>query len=338
MNVRSRTLGALALGAACALGAPTPAAAADFTTHSKLRVEAGGDALEPGANYSNTSITTQNSDACGEGGNSATERLRGANAIGIVGHAARFNDRLSPFRTSDKFSFAPIVCRLGEFGAFDQNRAWLFKVNHEFSQVGGDQRPVGRSDEVLWYFANFESGENTGDELDLRGVPGLVDPGDPFEVETVAYDGEGDEVDPEGVTVTGGVAPAISGADGSTQVTAPLDEGLITLRGTRDETDDIPTPPVTLCVGDAPTDCPKVRAEYVGTDGRDLIQGTDAPDLLRLRRAGDRARAGAGADYIYARGGGSDTIVCGPGDDVVKTARGEDEFPADDCEDRRFPE
>jgi hypothetical protein len=336
MNARSRSSGVLALGAACALALTSPAAGADFTTHSQLRVEADGQTLEPGANYSNASITTANSSACGTGGDSATERLRGANALGIVGHAADYNDALAPFRTSDRFSFSVLACEIGGVGAFDQDQFWLYKVNHADPGVGADQLPVGRADDVLWYFADYESDQNTGDELDLRSVPRQVAPGEQFTVQVRAYGFSGQAADPEGVTVSGGAAPAISGANGATLVTAPVEEGLITLRGTRD--DDIPTPPVRLCVGNEPADCAKVREEYVGTDRGDLIKGTDAADLIRLRGGGDRARAAGGADYIHARGGGSDTVVCGPGRDVVETAPREDEFPAGDCEDRRFGE
>lgn len=334
MNRRTQTLGALALGAACAIAGAAPAGA-DLTTHSSLRVEAGGEALEPGTNYSNRSITTQNTNACGNGGDSATERVRGASALGIIGHAARVNNRLSPFRTSDRFGEGTLVCRIGDFGAFDQNRFWLYKVNHEFAELAGDRLAVDRGDEVLWYFANYASDDNTGDELDLESVPRRVAPGSQFEVRTVGYDGGGQRTNAEGVVVEGGAAPSVSGADGTALVTAPTQEGLITLRGERDP--DIPTAPVTLCVENQAEDCPTVREEYVGTSAGDLIKSSDAPDLIKPKQGADRVRAGGDDDYIYARGG-RDTIVCGLGEDVVKTVRGEDEFPADDCEDKRFPE
>jgi hypothetical protein len=326
MQARSRPLAVLAIAVVCSIALPALAQAR--TTHSKLRVEADGKALEPGVNYSNRSITSENSNACGDR-DSREERLRGANAMGIIGHAARVNDAVAPFKTSDTFDFALIVCRIGSFSAFDTNQAWLYKVNHEFASVSGDQLEVGRSDDVLWYFANFSTGANTGDELDLV-APDRTRPGEPLTVTAYQYDGNGDRQPAANVTVQGGTASTTTDASGEAEVVF-ANEDRAFLRATRG--DDIPAEPEEVCVRADLADCPERLGErFVGTGREDDIRATGGADSIEPKDDRDVVRARDGDDKIDVGGGGADRVDCGGGRDVVEASRNDE---LEDCEVRR---
>jgi hypothetical protein len=314
MNHRPRTALVLLLAAACALALGATAAAR--TKHSNLRVEAVKKTLDSGTEYSNGSITTRNSNACGPR-DSKRERIKGSNAMGIVGHAADVDKALAPFRTSDTFDFGLIVCQIGKFKGFE-NKAWLYKVNHRAPTIGADQRPVGRGDAVLWYFANFSSGRNTGAELALRGVPVAARPGDAFAVKVVAYSDKGKKSPAEGAKVRGAAMP--TGPNGTTIVTARSSPGTMRVEGRRG--DDIATAPVEVCVKQRLSRCPDRRGEtFVGTGRGDDIRATGGPDLIRARGGRDLVRARDGADSIRVKGGGRDRVNCGSGRDQVKADR-----------------
>ncbi len=66
MKTRSRALAAVSAAGACMLALVATADASHRTTHSTLRVEGLGKTLDPGTNYSNRSITTKNSNRCGD--------------------------------------------------------------------------------------------------------------------------------------------------------------------------------------------------------------------------------------------------------------------------------
>ena len=307
----------MVLSCAGALALAAPAVASADSVVSKLRVEgADNTALDRGTSYSNDTIKAKTSGACGDT-NEDRYKLRGANASGLVAHAAHLNDDVDPFKVSDTFDFGLIVCRIGGFAAFSPNEAWLYKVNHKAAQVGGDQLRLDRGDEVLWYFANFDSGDNTGAELDL-GAPDRAAPGEVVTVKARQYSADGDREPAAGVTVSGGLAPATTDADGEATVTLRPDD--TTLRGNRG--DDIPAPPTKVCVDSDPDDCPPRRGERIyGTDDGDKIKGTRGADKISARR---------GDDKIKVRGDGVDKVDCGPGRDEVE-ADGKDKID-DDCE------
>jgi hypothetical protein len=325
---RFRTIAVPTLVVACALATAAAAGAADRTTHSFLRVESIGSTLDPGTNYSNRTIRTRNSSACGPI-ESRGERLAGANAMGIIGHAANVNGRLRPFRTSDTFDFARIVCQVGDFKGFDANRSWLYKVNHRSPTVGGDQRRVDRGDEVLWFFANFSTGRNTGDELELRGAPVAAVTGQPFQVRIVGYDQEGVASPVAGARVNGaGTAPPTN-AEGRTTVVARGTPGTMRLEAVHG--DDVASAPVEVCVAANRSRCPDARGEtFIGTADADAIRATGGPDTIRPRGGADAVTAGAGGDAIGVRGGGLDRVDCGPGRDRVAADR--DDRIAANCE------
>lgn len=324
MNNRPRAVLALLVATACALAVTATAVAR--TTHSHLRVEAAGKALDPGTTYSNKAITTRNSRACGSI-NSKRERLRGANAMGLLGHASLVNGRLRPFRTSDTFDFGAIVCEVGNFKGF-RNRYWLYNVNHQLATIGGDQLRVGRRDEVLWYHVRctetneetFEcvDGENYGEELDLA-APVRTRPGD-FSVRAFEYTDSGRRTPQRGIRISGpGVTPVVTGRNGQATVTAA---DSTTLRATRPAQGDIPSEPLEVCVESKLARCPDRRGDtFVGTGSADAIRATAGPDLIRPRGGRDLVKARDGDDRVRARGGGRDRVNCGPGRDVVKADR-----------------
>lgn len=314
MNHRLRTALVLSLAVACALALAATATAR--TKHSQLRVEALGKTLDPGTNYSNGSIRTRNTNACGPRDDRG-ERLRGANAMGIVGHGATVNDRLAPFRTSDTFDFGLIVCQVGSYKGF-QDKAWLYKVNHRAPTIAADQRRVGRGDDVLWYFANFTSGKNTGAELALRGVPVAARPGDRFAVKVVAFSDKGKSSPAQGAKVSGAGPP--TNANGVTVVTARQKPGTMRIEARRGN--DIASAPVAVCVRNRLSRCPDRRGEvFIGTGRGDEIRATGGPDLIRARGGRDLVRARGGADKINVKGGGRDRVNCGAGRDKVKADR-----------------
>ena len=326
MNDRLRTVLVPTLAAACAVAMTASASAAEKNTHSELRVEAIGKTLEAGTNYSNASIGARNGNACGPT-DSRRERLRGANAMGLVGNAARVNRRLTPFRTSDTFDFGLIVCQVGDSKGF-ANRAWLYRVNHRSPTIGADKRKVDRGDEVLWYFANFSTGQNTGQELDLRDVPVRVRPGQSFQVGVVGYDEGGSPSPAFGAQVRGGAAPPTNAA-GRTTVMARATPGTMRLRAVRG--DDIVSAPVEVCVANDLSRCPDARGEtFVGTGDADGIRGTGGPDSIRPRGGRDAVTARGGSDSVFVRGGGRDRVNCGPGRDRVRADR--EDRVGDTCE------
>ena len=103
------------------------------------------------------------------------------------------------------------MCRIGDYRGVAANDAWLYKVNHKRPPVGGDRYRVRRGDEVLWSFANFGTGRNTGDELKLH-TPARVRPNQPFQVSAVGYTRDGQVAPAAGVQVSGD-ATTVTGDD-----------------------------------------------------------------------------------------------------------------------------
>lgn len=299
--MKNRVRALVALVSACTAVA-LPAAAPAASTVSKLRVESGNRALSAGVNYVSDSARMRTS-ASQCNGSGKPRYVAGPSAVGIVQYAQQTNSLLRPYLVSDQFDFGLIVCRIGDQGAFDTNEAWLYRVNHAAAQVGGDQYELKRRDEVLWYFADFATGRNTGDELDLT-APGRARPNTPFTVTALAYDGEGRAEPAAGVKVSGGSTPAVTDADGKARVRLGDDRYL---RGSRGN--DIPTAPTRVCVDAALARCPARPLErIVGTDVADTILGLPSNDLVEGRGGNDR---------IDVRGGGADSVRCGAGTDTV---------------------
>ena len=266
-----------------------------------LRVEGTGKTLEPGTRYVTGTESLPAATDAGCRRASDRHRVPGATALGLLGSAFESNRFLRPLGVADD-EFGLRVCRIGSFAETDSPfTGWLFRVNHHSPSNGAALKKVGGGDEVLWYFANFGSGANTGDELVLR-APARAKPGTiNVSVRAYAFDGTVKPA-PDGTVVRGGERPAtVQGGTARVQVKA----GGVALRATRGI--DIPSALVGICVSANLGECPAARgATIVGTAGADRIAGTRGPDVVRAR---------AGADRVNARGGGADRVACGRGRD-----------------------
>ena len=314
--------------AACALALAifvpvVPTSAVADTVVSQLRVEANYEALDAGTNYSSANALVHSSESPACDGNDQS-KVKRATALGVLEYAGDVNERVDPVRAQG-FASQPglFVCQIGAFtnDQSDFDPVWLYKVNHEEPSVGADQFELDRGDEVLWYFADFASGVNTGRELTLN-APARARPDEKVRVKVVSFDGDGDRKRPGGVGIVdaeSGETVAATNGDGRAKVR--VDEGVTRLRAIKG--DDIPSAPVDVCASDDSGDCPKRRGEtFVGSDRDDEIDGTKGADDVRAR---------GGDDSVDVEGGERDEVDCGGGkDDVVADRK---DRVAGDCED-----
>lgn len=304
MHISSLVRAALA---ACVIAVPAASTAAAATVPADLRVEAVGDTdLSHGWTYfSDTAkITSDKSEACGGKGESHT--LEGATALGLLDFARAHNDRLDPLRVSDEFDFGLLVCGIGSFVADEsESKFWTYKVNHVAPEVGADQYSLKPGDEVLWVYANYATGANSGNELELA-APGTVEPGESFEVKVSQYDFAGTKSPAAGarVQVLGG-EEVVTDEEGKAQVTLDGKRKSPVLRAYRGT--DIPSRGVRVCVDR----CQKVYKErFFGTRQRDVIEAKG--------NFAELVKAGAGRDKIDVSGDSfSDRVICGGGRDTV---------------------
>lgn len=312
---RSRTRVVLWCALTCALVTAVPTVASADSVVSKLRVEADGQALDPGTKYANKTVRKRTSTLNVCKGSGDRERLGGPNAMGIVDYAAETNREVSPLRVSDRFDFGLVVCGIGDFLGFKGDDFWLYKVNHEAPTVGADELRLDRRDEVLWYFV--DGAQNSGKELDLR-APVRSAPG-PVQVTAFTYSDAGERSPAPGATIQGGAAPATTNSDG--RATVVLTQGSRSLRAVRGN--DIPSAPESVCVNSDVGSCPDDRGErIIGTDDDDDdLDGSRGPDVVRARRGDDR---------IDVRGGDRDKVDCSRGRDRVRADSRDD--VSRDCE------
>jgi hypothetical protein len=293
----------------CAMVSPAVAPAAVL---SSLRVEADNRALAA-ASYINGTARIQTDERPSCGGSGRTAAVRGATALGLLAYGARAERTLRPFSVSDEFDFGLFVCGVGDFRGSDAS-FWLYKVDHESPEVGGDQFALQGGEEVLWYFQDTARNVNTGDELVLD-APARARPGEPFEVTVWAYDPQGDRSPAAGALVAG----EQTDQNGKAGLVSDRRGGL-TLRATRSA--DIPSATARVCLDDVLTRCPARRGErIVGTGAGNRIRGTGGADTV-LARGGD--------DRVRVRGGGRDRVRCGRGRDRVVADRRD--RVARDCE------
>ena len=306
--------------AACVIAVTLASTAAAATVPAELRVEATADTdLSHGWTYFSDTATLTGDERKPCGGKGETHTLEGATALGLLEFARAHNKRLNPLRVSDEFDFGLLVCGIGPFLAdAAENEFWTYKVNHQGPEVGADQYSLKPGDEVLWVHANYTTGENSGNELDLT-APGTVEPGVPFEVTVSEYDLAGTKTPAAGarVQVLGG-QQVVADEEGKAEVTLSGDQRKPVLRAYRGS--DIPSAGVRVCVGR----CEKVfKQRFFGTSKRDVVEAK-----------GDFAeyvKAGRGPDKIDVSGDSfSDRVVCGGGRDLV--VADEDDRIAPSCE------
>jgi hypothetical protein len=235
------------LAAACALAlvfalsiAVAPAAA---KVSADLRVVGGGGKVlaEKTLKTGTTSVPTSAKATCfgpGTGGSGKVVQTKGANALGLLGQAAKSTAALRPLLISDKFQaeFGLALCGVGGDVATTK-LSWYLKVNHVNPELGGELVKLKPGDEVLWALAPFPY----PDELSLR-APDRVKAGTPFGVRVSSYDDKGKLTPAAGVKVTGAAKP--TDASGRTTVVLDKPARLISRHGR-----DIPSNREAVCVG-----------------------------------------------------------------------------------------
>jgi hypothetical protein len=276
-----------------------------------LRVEAAGTTLDPGTFYApprSISVPrgeTSSGGTCVRSGGSLS--VSGRSALGLAAAASNASQALRPLWAVED-SFGKRICRIGSFNETDSPfTGWLYRINHSAPTSAADLLEVQKSDEVLWVFANFGNGVNTGDELVLS-APVRTRPG-PVQVSVTAHQFDGlTKPAPDGTVVSGGAAPVTTVGGVATLTATP---GTTTLRavGPGAAPTEIPSAPLSLCIAAELTDCPPQRGKrIVGTNARESFKGTPGPDVIRTR---------GGADKVKVRGGGTDVVNCGKGKDRV---------------------
>src|SRR5919109_596584 len=86
--------------------------------------------------------------------------VQGPTALGILRYAETRVRALRPVSVSDQFSFGLFVCGIGSFRG-NATKFWLYKVNHVTPSVGADHFHLKKGDQVLWYFQDTVTGQNT---------------------------------------------------------------------------------------------------------------------------------------------------------------------------------
>ena len=311
--MRVRITAAASVLAATALLAASAAPAGATPTFS-LRVEVPGTTLDPGTHYAvprttlarRGTLSNNSSGVCVP--STGRHELDGQTALGLVAAAAQANKRLQPLLVAED-SFGRRLCRAADAVERDTPSfsGWLFKHNHVAPPLSAELVSIARDHEVLWVFADFGNGANTGDELVLsapaRAQPGAVQ----VSVQAITFEGVAAPA-PDGTVVTGGSAPAVTVGG---VATVPVAEGETELRavGAGTGASQIPSAPQSVCVAVNLDDCPEERGRRViGTNGKDGLRGTAGPDRIRSR---------GGKDKVRVAGGGADVVNCGKAKDVV---------------------
>jgi hypothetical protein len=212
---------ALALTASAASAAAPPAAF--------VRVEGAGATLLPQTLVRTNSTTLLQGKACS--GTTATGALDDATADNWTGsYSAKFNDFL-------------VGTILGETPT--GNNFWTLWVNGRSSTTGGCSTQLHPSDHVLWFDCVADANFNcTNNPLSLS-APAVVQRGHGFTATVTQLDGAGHSTPITGAAVDGQGAAGVSGAGGTTHLTAHH-RGVITLQA--DKSGATPSDPVFVCV------------------------------------------------------------------------------------------
>lgn len=312
--MRSRFLCAAALALAVASlvsASPLSAGTASATPVFNLRVEAPGTTIDPGTYYApRNPIDAQRGQLVGAGNCQRAPgdiSLDGQTALGLVASAANAVSSMRPLLVAED-SFGRRICRVAGFNETDVPfTGWLYRVNHAPPTPAADLFRLNGVDEVLWVFANFGTGANTGDELVLgapfRNVPGLVQ----VSVQAVDFNGVR-KAAPDGTVVTGGTSPVLT-TGGVASVPVAAGSTILRAVGPGPAPTEIPSNEAPVCAAVDISECPPVPGRrIVGSNVRDVLRATAGPDTIRSR---------GGADKVIVRGGGADVVNCGNGRDRV---------------------
>jgi hypothetical protein len=240
----------------------------------------------------------------GTGGTGKRVEIPGFTALSQLADAGSSDRSVKPLSITDHFDFGLGLCGVGRAKS-PQTGFWYLKVNHESSQVGGDQTPVKSGDDVLWYLIDdFTS--PTPDELALS-APAAAKAGGDVPVKVVSYDDGGKRRPAAGVTVEGADRPT----DAKGKVTVPADEPMLELTATREGS--IPSNTEFVCT-QGPAECPDGYAATIG--------GSKGKDRIKVGPESTTVYGGGGDDRITAtKGRYGDVIKCGAGKDLVKVSK-----------------
>jgi hypothetical protein len=329
-SLRSAIRAAALAVLATAVTVPAAQAADDVVT--ELRVLSPRGALEQGTSYVTNSerIKTDPGAKCfigGEGGSGDRVRLSGPTAMGTLVTAGDATRDLDPLSVTDEFGFGLGLCGIGGVKG-NSNRFWSVTVNHQASQVGGDQIALSQGDDVLWNLTGFPPDP----ELELTAAPGAAPGTLGVTVERWICSTDFPPPDPvctsepaPGATVSGGDAPALTDASGAADV--PLaSSGGYALQATLP--DHLDSNIVDVCVSSVAGECPDP-----GDPPSRRIVGRDRDDEFSATGGWDAIRARGGDDRISIAEGGADRVNCGGGRDRVFVEAGDDDDTiAGNCE------
>ena len=322
-NRSRRALCAATLAVLCAAATARAAHAAEDVV-AELRVVSPNGVLEPGTSYVTSSerIKTDPKARCfvdGEGGSGDRVRLAGATAMGVIETAGDANRDLRPLSATDEFGFGLGLCGIGDVEA-RRSKFWSVTLNHQASQVGGDQVTLSQGDEVLWSLTKFPPEP----ELELDAAPGTT-PGT-LEVSVKRWvcstafpppDPVCESEPAPGATVSGGDSNATTDAGGVADV--PLaSAGEYTLQATLAA--HLDSNLAEVCVSAEAGACPDP-----GDPPSRRIVGRDKDDDFAATEGWDVVRARGGDDRVSIRSGGADRVNCGAGRDLVLTASADDD-------------
>jgi hypothetical protein len=304
-------------GCACALaGLAAPAAAAPKRALAELRVEGPNGTLDPGTWYVTGTERIRRSrpgDNCIR--TRGRFRFRGPTALGLPETGSKRRKSLRQVRVRMD-EVGPFVCEIGSivgrpFTHPDGFAGWTYWIDFVAGSSSADLATLKRGDRVLWVFSDFHTDPaqhvNTGDALELRGVPARTRTGI-FTVEVLAHRFDGVTSPADGATIRGATSVNPLGG-GRYQV--EVRKGRTRLKATRGT--DIPSNQLRACFRNKLRRCPRAH-------GRKMI-GSARADRLRGTRGDDVIKAGGGPDRIVLRNGGRDRLNCGPGKDTVVVKR-----------------
>lgn len=210
--MKHKILGLLVGGLALAGASAGTAMAANVT----VEVEGLQQTLAPKAVTTPASLNKDGTNTCD-----------GNTAIGALDVAVGGN-----WSGSYAFGSYSVETLLGEAHAFGSGAYWTFYVNGNYANAGACGVHVNDGDRVLFYAGDdpFTPGEvGFAGEPVLLDAPATARPGVPFTVTAreanttfdADYTGTTTLAPSSGATVSGGAAPAATGADGTAQVTVP---------------------------------------------------------------------------------------------------------------------
>lgn len=291
----------------------------------ELRVEGPGLTLDPGTWYVTGPERVRKSspaDVCERTG--GTVQIPGPTPLSLVGSGEDSNPALSQVRVR-RDETGLFVCEIGSilgrtFSDPSGFAGWTYYQGFVFGSAAADQLALKAEDQILWVFSDFGDATpaNTGDVLEMKGVPSRSD--GTFTLRVVGHRFDGTTNPALGATIEGAESVKSLG-EGRYQVT--VSPGHSTLRATHGL--DVPSNQVETCFQEVISECPRAHGRtIVGSGDDDRLEGT---------RGFDEISAGAGRDTIDLLKGGVDTVDCGRGADKVLVEQGDvDDELAASCE------